>query len=387
MTKNLEKLPEYFSENFAARGELGAAVSIFAGEEEVVSLQGGRRSRDGNAVEWTADTLVPIWSATKGPAALTVLMALAEARIPVSDPVQRLWPELKAAAHRGLSFAQLLAHQSGLAALDPDKRPPLDQHRLVARALENQDPFWQAGFGHGYHPRTSGALMEEIVRRATGGMSLGAFWRERFALPHGIDIFIGGLGPREVERLATIYPPKKLAPPPGEIAFYQSLAEADSLSLAAFSSPSGLKSMGDINRIELLNKGIPSLGGVASARGLAAFYAILANGGRWKGFHAVPEKIAAQLSVPLSDGPDYTLRLPTAFSTGFMLDPVDPQSGEKIRRIFGPGKQSFGHPGAGGSLAFADPEKRLSFAYVMNQMETGILPNDKASGLVNLLYF
>ncbi len=385
MNTSPELIETYFQENFVIRDELGAAVSIWKGEKEIVALAKGLISKDSDA-QWTVDTLVPVWSATKGPAALTVLLALHEAGISIHAPVQDLWRELRAAEKKGLSFAQLLAHQSGLAALDPDNRPSIHNHQEVVKALEIQAPFWQAGFGHGYHPRTSGALMEELVRRATGGNTLGQFWKEKIATPLNLDFYIGGLTSSEVERLATIYPPKAMRPSTEEASFYQALGDPQSLSLWAFCSPLGLRALGEINKIEHLQSGIPSLGGVGSARGLSKFYAVLANRGRWNGVQVIPESIIDSITTPLTSGEDFTLLIPTAFSAGFMMDPIDPNTGRKLRAIFGPGHKSFGQPGAGGSHAFADPENALSFAYVMNQMESGILPNAKSLGLVNLMY-
>jgi CubicO group peptidase (beta-lactamase class C family) len=380
-----KSIEAYFQENFMTRHELGAAVSIWKGEEELISLAGGRISKNSD-VPWTVDTIVPVWSATKGPAALTVLLALHEAGISIHAPVQNLWRDLRAAEKKGLSFAQLLAHQSGLAALDPDHRPSIHDHNEIIKALEIQTPFWQAGFGHGYHPRTSGALMEEVVRRATGGTTLGQLWREKIATPLNLDFFIGGLTQAEMNRLATIYPPTVMRPSAEEADFYQALGDPLSLSLWAFSSPSGLRALSEINQIENLQSGIPSLGGVGSARGLGKFYAVLANRGKWHGVQVIPESIIDCLTTPLTSGEDFTLLIPTAFSAGLMMDPIDPITGKKLRSIFGPGHQSFGHPGAGGSHAFADPENGLGFAYVMNQMESGILPNIKSLGLVSLIY-
>lgn len=385
MKISTDRLADYFFENFEKRNEVGAALSIWCGEQEILSLAHGSTSKD-TVRPWSEDTLVPVWSATKGPSALAVLMALDETGIDLDEPVEGIWPELKAARKGGLSFAQLLAHRSGLAALDLDNRPPIVEHDEVARALEKQDPFWQAGFGHGYHPRTYGAIIEEVVRRVTGGMPLGDFWRSRVGDPLGIDIFIGSFGREELERLARIHPPRSMDAPSEESEFYRALTISDSLSLWAFSSPSGLRRPGEINDHEFLKMGIPSLGGIASAKGLGKFYALLSNRGRWNGAQIVPERVVDRLSVPISNGPDFTLLLPTAFSAGLMMDPVDGETGVKLRRIFGPSLRAFGHPGAGGSLGFADPENGLSFAYVMNQMEAGILPNDKSTGLVDLLY-
>jgi CubicO group peptidase (beta-lactamase class C family) len=130
---------------------------------------------------------------------------------------------------------------------------------------------------------------------------------------------------------------------------------------------------------------IPSLSGIGTASALAKFYAMLAAGGAWGGVHYFSPHSLAHMTHTLSQGLDKVLRLETAFSAGFMRDPVDGE-GRKIRANFGPSTRAFGHPGAGGSLAFADPDAGLGFAYVMNQMEMGVLPKRRALALVEALY-
>ena len=134
MNLAVSSLEKHFYDNFESRSELGASVSIWQGETEVVSLNAGKRRRNSETDDWTADTLVPIWSATKGPAALTLLLALQAANLSQNDQVSEIWPELQAAAN-GLTFAQLLAHQSGLAGLSEGNRPNLLEHEKVVQAL------------------------------------------------------------------------------------------------------------------------------------------------------------------------------------------------------------------------------------------------------------
>ena len=124
-----------------------------------------------------------------------------------------------------------------------------------------------------------------------------------------------------------------------------------------------------------------SFGGIGSATALAKFYALLAHGGALDGQRFFSEKTIAQMTTTLAVGMDRVFLLPTAFSAGFMQDPP-----EARRRLFGPSPLAFGHPGAGGSHAFADPENNVSFAYVMNQMEQKLLPNEKSLRLVTALY-
>lgn len=380
----ITKLEDAFRRNFEERGELGASLSVWRDGEEICSLHQGWRHPDRSAA-WESDTLAPVWSATKGPAAVAVLMALEAAGLSAHSPVSKVWPELLAARETGLTFTQLLSHQSGLAALSPENRPHILSFSGVLAALEEQEPFWEPGHGHGYHPRTLGFLLDELVRRLTGGTSLGDFWNTRLAAPLQIDFWIGNIPAGVLDRVATMVPPKLLRPSDHEIPFYRALAQADSLPLAAFSSPSGMRALTDINKVEFLQAGLPALGGVGTARGLAKFYQILAHDGVIDGIRVLPRKVVQLARTLQVAGDDRTLMMPTSFTAGFMLDPVD-AGGEKLRDIFGPSLTAFGQPGAGGSHAFADPENGISFAYIMNQMEAGVLPNRKSLDLVDLIY-
>ncbi len=379
-----EKLEPLFLENFETGNELGASLSIWKDGQEIISLNHGWTNKEKES-PWTANTLVPVWSSTKAPAAVATLLALKNSGISPRAKVSTLWPELKAASETSLTFQQLLSHQSGIAALSPDNRPDILNHSAVCAAFERQEPFWEPGKAHGYHPRTLGTLVEEIVRRCTGGSSLGTFWRDQIAKPLGLDFWIGNLTADALERVARIYPPKIHRPSPQEMGFYKALGDTDSLSLAAFSSPGGMRALGDINKPEYIQAGIPSLGGLGTARSLAQFYQYLIHPGEKADDEVISQSIRELMKKPLVNGMDQTLLLPTSFSSGCMMDPLDEEGG-KIRSLFGPSVSAFGQPGAGGSHAFADPENGIAFAYVMNQMESGILPNQKSLKLVDALY-
>lgn len=373
-----------FQRNFDERGELGASLSVWQDGREITSLHHGWKDR-AKTRPWQSDTLAPVWSATKGPAAITTLLALHENGLSLHAPVSELWPELKAARESGLTFAGLLSHQSGLPALDPDKRADILNYRAVIRGLETQAPFWEPGKGHGYHPRTHGFLLDEIVRRATGGTPLARFWNTRLAKPLRLEFFLGDLSPGHLDRLATMIPPAVPRPSDEELPFFRALAQADSIAQAAFRSPGGMQSLGEINQTAYLQAGLPALGGVATASALAGFYSILARDGVQDGVQVLPAAVVAAARSLQTDGADKTFLIPTAFTCGFMKDPLSPE-GKKLRERFGPSTSAFGHPGAGGSHAFADPESGLSFAYIMNQMEVGVLPNRKSLDLVTALY-
>lgn len=380
----IARLRERFLRSFEEADELGASVSVWREGEEILSLHHGWRDRE-KTIAWTEDTLVPVWSVTKGPSAITTLLALHDAGIAPESPVVEVWPELRAAQEGKLTFADLLAHRAGLPALDPDKRPHILQHHEVIAALETQEPHWTPRRSHGYHPRTYGFLLEEIVRRVTGGTPLGVYWRERIADPCRIDFHIGRLTPDDLERTATILPPRVQKPNPEELPFFQAMTRSDSIASQAFSSPSGMRALSDINKPEFLQAGLPALGGVGSATGIAKFYQILLQGGVLDSVQVLPRTICQLAGSLKTSGVDETFRIPTAFASGFMKDPIDGK-GQKLRTLFGPSLRAFGQPGAGGSHAFADPEHGISFGYVMNQMETGVLPNRKSLDLVDLLY-
>jgi CubicO group peptidase (beta-lactamase class C family) len=216
--------------------------------------------------------------------------------------------------------------------------------------------------------------------RRIDGRTIAKYWRTVFAEPLGLDIWIG-LPPEENSRVATIYAPRvsDLAP---KNDFYRALATPGTIARRTFSSPRGLNAVSTMNKPEVRAQSFVSFGGIGTARSLAKFYAMLANGGTIEGhFPLFSEKTLAEMTTTLTAGVDRVFGFPTAFSAGFMKD-----SPESARRIFGPSSLAFGHPGAGGSHAFADPENNLGFAYVMNQMEQQVLPNDKSLRLINALY-
>jgi CubicO group peptidase (beta-lactamase class C family) len=127
------------------------------------------------------------------------------------------------------------------------------------------------------------------------------------------------------------------------------------------------------------------MGGIASSQALAKFYAMLASGGTWDGRAFLKKETMAWMSTRLTQGFDPVLQRELSFSAGFMMDPIS-RDGQKIRSLLGPSPSAFGHAGAGGSLGFADPEQGIGFAYVMNQMESGVLPDERCTALVRALY-
>jgi len=368
----LARVRAAFDRNFERGLECGAAISIWQDGRERFAHFRGIADPD-RKIPWSEETIVLVWSATKGPSCACVLLSLEEAGLGLHDPVARVWPEFAAAGKDRTTFLDVLSHRAGLAAL-ADHRPRFLDHDAVAAALAAQAPLWTSG--HGYGPRAFGYLLEEIVRRVSG-VTLSEFWKSRFAGPLGLDFHIG-LPESEHARAAKILPPRLSALAGEKTAFQRAFATPGSLTYSAFSTPGGLAGPSAMNSPQLRSASLPALGGIGSARALARFYSAIACG------EIFSDTLRAAMTVPASNGFDLVLQLETAFSCGFMLDPL--QDGAKVRESFGPSLTAFGHPGAGGSIAFADPENRLAFAYVMNQMEPGALPRERTRNLVRALY-
>jgi CubicO group peptidase (beta-lactamase class C family) len=293
-------------------------------------------------------------------------------KIDLERRVAEFWPEFGQAGKDQITLAQLMSHQAGLAALD--RQVDIRDYPAVIDALEHQEPNWRPGDGHGYHARTFGFLIDELVRRIAG-TTVSEYWRKVFADPLALDIWIG-LPESENHRVATMYAAKvgKTPEPP---AFYRDLATPGTMARRAFASPRGLDAVSAMNLPENRARSIVSFGGIAGAHSLGKFYSVLAAGGS----PFFTEGTMRWMATTLTDGIDRVFQIPTAFSAGFMKE-----SRESSKKIFAGLKGALGQPGAGGSHAFADPDNKIGFAYVMNQMEQSVLPNEKSLRLVKAIY-
>jgi len=369
------RLEPRFADNFDKFGELGAAISIWQNGKPILDLHGGFRDAR-REQPWTKDTLVLIWSATKGLGSACLLHVLQEHGIDLERRVEQFWPEFAQAGKEKVKLVQLLSHQAGVAALD--RKVNILDYGAVIEALETQEPNWPPASGHGYHARTFGFLLNELVRRISG-TDVAQYWRTAFAEPLELDIWIG-LPEKENARVATMYAPKT-GKPPDPKQFYHDVATPGTFAHKVFTSPRGLNAVSAMNHPEIRAQPIVSFGGIGSATSLAKFYAMLANGGRIEDRQFFSEKAIGWMRTTLTDGMDRVFQIPTAFSAGFMKD-----SEKTPRKRFGRSAAAFGHPGAGGSNGFADLENKISFAYVMNQMELSVLPTEKSSRLVDAIY-
>jgi CubicO group peptidase (beta-lactamase class C family) len=306
-----------------------------------------------------------------------------EAGVDLHTRVADFWPEFAQAGKGALTLGQVLSHRAGLCALKEPSANILDRESVV-RAIEKQTPLLPVEAGPAYGPRVFGFVLDEILRRLAGGESLATYWRRVFADPLGIDLWIG-LPENQNTRVATILPPRAGPPAAGDELFLRAFTDPNSLTRRAFASPPGLSGISAMNNPQVRAASLPSMGGIGSAQALAKFYAMLASGGEMDGKVFFKNETLEWMSTRLTQGFDPVLQREMSFSAGFMMDPLD-GNGRKIRSLLGPSPSAFGHAGAGGSLGFADPEQGIGFGYVMNQMESGVLPHERCTSLVRAFY-
>lgn len=339
----------------------------------VVDLWAGSADRE-RGRPWQRDTRALVFSSTKGITAAVVHRLLESGALELEAPVARYWPEFAANGKAGITLRDVLTHRAGLAAVDGELtlEQVLAWHPVCA-AIAAQRPNWPPGSAHGYHVRSYGWILGEIVRRATG-MTLGELFRREFAEPLGLDFWIG-LPEQHEASVARLYPAPEPADPRA-LELRERFLGPDTLLGRALAGPSNLFSYGEMWNTRALHAAeMPSSNGIGSARSLARCYAALI--GEVDGVRLLRPDTLARATAPEVDGPDRVIGMPTRFGLGFMLPPVLCPSCPPT---------AFGHAGAGGSLGFADPAAELGFGYVMNQMQLGLTGDERAASLAKAVY-
>jgi len=369
-----------FEHNLVHGGELGASLAIEVDGQCVVDLWGGWADAEGGR-PWERDTMSVVFSNTKPATALCIHLLAEAGELDLDQPVARYWPAFAAAGKEAITPRMLLDHSAGLPALRerlPDGAA-FDWDAMVGR-LEREAPFWAPGTRVGYHALTYGWLLGELVRRI-GGTSLGTFFRQQIAQPLGLDFWIG-LPESEEPRVATIVPPE--APSAPRNAFERALLEEPASPTALYMKNTGGWRPSGFNSRAGHAAELGAAGGITHARSLARLYGTLACGGQRAGFRLLGEEtIARATRVSSATHEDACLRVPTRFAAGFMRE-MDNRARGLDSACFG--RDAFGHVGAGGSLAFASPSRRLGFGYTMNRMGPGVLLNERADRLVRAVY-
>lgn len=411
-----EPVRDAFEKNFAERHEVGAAFSAYRRGEKVVDLWGGLAD-ELTGKPWEEDTVVMVFSTTKGLTALTANLLAQQGRLDTSAPVVEYWPEFAPHGKQAVTVEHLLSHQAGLAWVDT--RLTVEQALAwdpVIRALEDQSPAWPPGTAHGYHATTFGWLVGEVVRRVSG-RSLGTTFRELVAEPLGLDLHIGL--PEEAEprvarlisimdaistgRISTTSTPMEAgddgnddasaASTAPDNAYLAALAERvvdylgpDGPLTKALSAPAGtLESSDELLGARAVHAAeLPAFNGIGDARSLARMYAscigdVVTDAG--DKLRLLEDRQLEDAITQRTQGPDKVLLgLDVQWGLGFMVNRGILATGG----LGGP--RAFGHFGMGGSGGWADPDAELATGYVMNRMDIGTTGDKRMFSLMRACY-
>jgi CubicO group peptidase (beta-lactamase class C family) len=378
------QVADAFRRNLSSGQEIGAAVAVYRDGRKVVDLWGGYR--DGfTRTPWQQDTIVTVFSTTKGVAALTVAVAASRGLIDYDAKVADYWPEFAQAGKGAITVRQLLGHQAGL----PVIKPPLtladiaDPEKLSKR-IAAQAPLWPPGTRHGYHAITLGWYESELIRHADPqGRTLGRYFAEEIAAPLDLDFYIGLPASVDRNRVALIHPfamrdalmNLNTVPPRTAAAFVNPF----SLVVRATTLAADVKGLDELNRDKLRVLEMAGMNGMGTARSVAKLYGSAATGGSDLGLSPTVREALEGPAVPPTMGVrDKVMHFDTSYSLGL----GKPTS----TFVFGSSDRAYGWPGAGGSFGFADPETGIGFGYVMNNMRFAMLNDPRHVALRQALF-
>lgn len=366
-----EAVKEAFAALFDDPQERGMALCVQVGGETVLDIWAGTADKEGQQA-WHSDTILNLFSCTKTFTAVTVLQLVGEGKLELDAPVARYWPEFAAAGKEKITLRHLLSHQAGLPALRQMlPAEALYDWQAMTTALAAETPWWALGEGHGYAPITYGWLVGEVLRRVEGrgpGESIVA----RTAKPLGLDFHVG-LADEDFDRVAIISRGKgNFGDAAAQRLLKTMMSEPAAMSTRAFTNPPSI--MTSTNKPEWRRMQQPAANGHGNARSLAGFYSGLLDG------QLLESELLAELTREHAVGEDKTLLTRTRFGLGCMLDQP-----EVANANYGMGPRAFGHPGAGGSIGFADPERDVAFGFVTNNLGPFVLMDPRAQKLARLL--
>jgi CubicO group peptidase (beta-lactamase class C family) len=362
---------EAFRENFANNDELGASVCITHRGTSVVDLWGGTAD-EVTGRPWERDTLVIVFSSTKGAVALIANMLAERGNVRLHDDVATLWPEFGRHGKGGTTLAMMLSHTAPVPVLrDPVPKGLVCDWDYMVDRIADEPAWWEPGTRQGYHAMTFAWTVGQVFRLATG-RSIGKAFREEVAEPLGIDFWIG-LPDEQMSRLAAIIRPP--APDPSSAMARVIADNSGSITALMLSNSAGT----DYNAPEVCRAEIGSTNGITNGRGLAGMYTPLANGG---GGLVSEDTISAMSRVTAATLRDATVLNPMRFGLGFMASIPDRPTGPG----FVIGERAFGHVGSGGSCGFGDPEAGLGFGYAMNRGIGGGMLDARGASLVDAAY-
>ena len=376
-----QKVVDAFADNFN-EGEQGAGVALYHAGKCVVNIWAGERSnRLANISHqaWDENTMVNIFSAGKGFVALCILQLVAQGRLDLDTPVAHYWPEFAQGNKAAITVRDVLCHRSGLSAFH---QHIADQNifdwAAMTTAAASEISWWEPGTGQGYSPFMYGWILGELVRRVSGYASFNDYFQAQVASPLNVSCYFG-VCDSALDLIVDTGPLKR------NIAATESNG-ADSVALGKLmkADPRGVTNRAFCNPISLMTATntrawrqaqIPAANAHANAQAIAAIYGALANN------QLLPAAILSLCSQEQTFSKDQVLGIPLRFSCGFMLSQTD-----RPDCRYGRGARAFGHPGAGGSIGFADPDYQLGFGYVTSRMGQNILIDERAVKIIDAAY-
>ena len=378
-----EPVREAFERNFGENGDIGAGFCLYVDGAKVVDLTGGVRDTDGTAYDDT--TLQLVFSSTKGVTATCAHLLAQRGELDLDAPVADYWPEFSAAGKADIPVRWLLSHQAGL--VDVDRAMTVEEAldwTTICDALADSPPLWEPGTGYGYHAVTYGWLVGEVVRRVAG-IDFGEFVRREISEPLGLDLWVG-LPDDEQHRVSPLInsgmPGLPTPEPAGDadsetdapslVGMLDMLLGEGNLLGRALTAPGGAFTDDQVwNEARVRSAQIPAANGVTNAASLARMYAALVS--EVDGVRLLDADTLERAITPQVSGPSTVPLLDIPFALGFMThSPLSPLLNGR----------SFGHYGAGGSLGFADPDRRVAGAYVMNAAQLAIAGDARTLGLL-----
>ncbi len=361
--EKFEAVREAFLGNFLERDELGASLALMVDGEIVADLWAGWADAE-RTREWQRDTIVNVYSTTKGIVAVAGAILADRGALDYDAPVTQYWPEFGRNGKHDMPLGYLFSHQAGLPTLDADlAEGSIYDWGTMVKALADQVPIWDPGSAQGYHAFTYGWLVGEPIRRITG-KSLGAYVAEEISDPLAVDFFIGTPA-SEDPRIADIIP------------LPRSPMEPDSLLAKTML---GADLTGAVNTRRWREAELPAANGHGNARALATIYGAMSRGGECGGVRLLSSEGVERSAAEQVRSVDRVMGFETRRAMGFILNTPGG------RYHWGPNLRTFGHSGAGGSLGFADPDARIGFGYAMNRMSGGLDADPRWPSMIDAVY-
>ena len=366
-TSEYARLGDLLSETLDSGKDVGASVSVTVEGETVVDIWGGWAD-EAQTTPWGRDTITNVWSTTKTMTFLSTLVLAERGLLDYHEKVSTYWPEFAQNGKADIEVRQLMGHTSGVSAWEqPVAVEDIYDWEKSTAMLAAQAPWWTPGEGSGYHALNQGHLLGEVIRRIDGRM-LGQFFAEEIAGPLDADFHIG-LDPSEFDRVSNVIPPPALA-------IDMATMDPDSVLIKTFTGPA--PDATESWTPEWRQATIGAANGHGNARSVARIQAIVANGGTVDGVELLSPDTIKMIFEEQANGVDQVLGLPVRFGMGYALHSIAvPYLPEGNYAYWG---------GWGGSSIIVDIDRKITFAYVMNRMDEGLLGDTRGIDLATEVF-